>query len=90
MESDRDATVEALLRALGVDVESDATSLRITGGRPRPARLQGHGDHRIALAAAIAAMAMDGESIVEGWRATSVSYPEFGNDLAALTGRTGS
>jgi 3-phosphoshikimate 1-carboxyvinyltransferase len=88
-ESDRVATVEALLRALGVDVESDATGLRITGGRPRPARLHGHGDHRIALAGAIAAIAMDGESIVEGWRATSVSYPEFGEDLAALTGRSG-
>jgi 3-phosphoshikimate 1-carboxyvinyltransferase len=88
-ESDRVATVEALLRAIGVDVESDATGLRITGGRPRPARLQGHGDHRIAMAGAIAAIAMDGESVVEGWRASSVSYPEFGDDLAALTGRSG-
>jgi 3-phosphoshikimate 1-carboxyvinyltransferase len=87
-ESDRVATVEALLRAIGVDVESDATGLRITGGRPRPARLHGHGDHRIAMAGAIAAIAMDGESVVDGWRASSVSYPEFGDDLATLTGKS--
>jgi 3-phosphoshikimate 1-carboxyvinyltransferase len=86
-ESDRVATVEALLRAIGVAVESDATGLRVIGGRPRPARLQGHGDHRIAMAGAIAAIAMDGESVVEGWRASSVSYPEFGDDLATLTGK---
>jgi 3-phosphoshikimate 1-carboxyvinyltransferase len=79
--------VEALLRAIGVDVESDATGLRITGGQPRPARLHGHGDHRIAMAGAIAAIAMDGESVVDGWRASSVSYPEFGDDLATLTGK---
>ena len=85
-ESDRIATVEELLLAIGVTVESDATGLRVTGGVPRRGRLQGHGDHRIAMAAAIAANAIAGESVVDGWRATTVSYPEFGDDLAVLTG----
>ena len=85
-ESDRIATVEALLHDLGVGVETSGASLSIRGGHPRAGRLRGHGDHRIAMAAAIAANATSGESFVEGWRASSVSYPEFADDLAVLTG----
>jgi 3-phosphoshikimate 1-carboxyvinyltransferase len=85
-ESDRIATVEELVRAIGVGSESSAGGLVIMGGRPRPARFQSHGDHRIALAAAIAANAIDGESTIDGWRSTGVSYPEFSDDLAVLTG----
>ena len=86
-ESDRIASVAALLGALGVGVESSADGLSIRGGHPRAARLASAGDHRLAMAAAVAANAMDGESVVEGWRAVTVSYPEFGDDFDALTGR---
>jgi 3-phosphoshikimate 1-carboxyvinyltransferase len=48
--------------------------------------LKSHGDHRIAMAAAIAANALDAESTVRGWRAVASSYPEFADDLARLTG----
>ncbi|MET1002528.1 MAG: 3-phosphoshikimate 1-carboxyvinyltransferase, partial [Acidimicrobiia bacterium] len=47
--------------------------------------LKSHGDHRIAMAAAIAANAIDGASTVRGWRAVASSYPEFAVDLARLT-----
>jgi 3-phosphoshikimate 1-carboxyvinyltransferase len=57
----------------------------IRGGRPRAALLKSHGDHRIAMAAAIAANAIDGESTVRGWQAVSSSYPEFADDLARVT-----
>jgi 3-phosphoshikimate 1-carboxyvinyltransferase len=86
-ESDRIATVEAMLLALGVGVETASDSLQIRGGAPRAARLVSHGDHRLAMAAAIAANAIDGESVVSGWEAVTVSYPEFGDDLTAVTGR---
>jgi 3-phosphoshikimate 1-carboxyvinyltransferase len=85
-ESDRIATIEGLLRDLGVAVESADDGLTVRGGRPRPARLRSGGDHRIALAAAAAALACDGESVVEGWDAAAVSYPEFPEHLAAVTG----
>jgi 3-phosphoshikimate 1-carboxyvinyltransferase len=88
-ESDRIATVEALVRAIGIDVEASDSGLVITGGKPHASRLESHGDHRIAMAAAIAANAVDGESAVAGWRAAGVSYPEFTDDLAVLTGHTG-
>jgi len=85
-ESDRIATVEALLGAIGIGVESAPDALVVRGGRPRAARLSSHDDHRIAMAAAIAANAIDGESTIDGWKATAVSYPDFGDDLAILTG----
>jgi 3-phosphoshikimate 1-carboxyvinyltransferase len=86
-ESDRIATVEHLLTALGVGVETASDALVIRGGHPRAARLASHDDHRLAMAAAIAANATAGESVVAGWKSIVVSYPEFGDDLAVLTGR---
>jgi 3-phosphoshikimate 1-carboxyvinyltransferase len=86
-ESDRIATVEELLLALGVGVESSSDALAIRGGVPRAARFASHGDHRLAMAAAIAANAVDGESVVSGWDAIAVSYPGFEADLASLSGR---
>jgi 3-phosphoshikimate 1-carboxyvinyltransferase len=87
-ESDRIATVEQLVRAIGIGSESSGAGLVVIGGRPRAAAFESHGDHRIAMAAAIAANAIEGESTIEGWRAAGVSYPEFSEDLALLTGRT--
>ena len=55
--------------------EPDALAIR--GGKPRPAMFKSHGDHRIALAAAVAANAMPGESTVRGWHAVAVSYPRL-------------
>jgi 3-phosphoshikimate 1-carboxyvinyltransferase len=86
-ESDRISTVEEMLLELGVGVESATDSLAIRGGVPRAARLASHGDHRLAMAAAIAANAIDGESVVSEWEAITVSYPGFGHDLAVVTGR---
>ena len=54
-ESDRIASVSDLLTRLGVGVESGADHLVVRGGAPRVAELDSHGDHRIAMAGAIAA-----------------------------------
>ena len=86
-ETDRIATLDLELSKLGVAVESRADGMTVRGGTPRPATLDSHGDHRIALAAAIAANAIDGESRVQGWEAAAVSYPGFAHDLDQLTGR---
>jgi 3-phosphoshikimate 1-carboxyvinyltransferase len=85
-ESDRIATVAAMLGAFGAGVETTTDGFSVRGGRPVPARVESHGDHRIAMAAAVAALALDGETTITGWRATATSYPEFGADLAVLTG----
>jgi 3-phosphoshikimate 1-carboxyvinyltransferase len=85
-ESDRIATVDEMLSALGVGVEQGDDGLVVRGGRLQPGAVDSHGDHRIAMAAAVAAAATEGEIRVRGWRSVATSYPEFADDLATLTG----
>ncbi|HKN39837.1 MAG TPA: 3-phosphoshikimate 1-carboxyvinyltransferase [Acidimicrobiia bacterium] len=84
-ESDRVGTVAQELCQLGVTVEPKPDGLVITGGKPHAALFKSHGDHRVAMAAAIAANACDGPSTVRGWRAVASSYPGFAADLASVT-----
>jgi 3-phosphoshikimate 1-carboxyvinyltransferase len=84
-ESDRIATLEQELTELGVEVETDADGMVVHGGSPRAAELRSHGDHRIAMVAAVAANALAGPSTVRGFRAISSSYPEFPAHLSLLT-----
>ena len=84
-ESDRIGTVAQELSQLGIAVEAKADGLVITGGAPHGGLLKSHGDHRIAMAAAIAANACEGPSTVRGWRAVASSYPGFATDLASVT-----
>jgi 3-phosphoshikimate 1-carboxyvinyltransferase len=86
-ESNRIATLQQVLSGLGLAVETRPDGLVIRGGHPRAGRLESYGDHRIAMAAAVAANAVDGESTVSGWRAVASSYPEFADDLARVTGQ---
>ncbi len=83
-ESDRINTIQQELTQMGVGVETKADALTIRGGKPQAAMFKSHGDHRIALAAAVAANAMPGESTVRGWQSVAVSYPRFADDLGAL------
>jgi 3-phosphoshikimate 1-carboxyvinyltransferase len=84
-ESDRIGTITQELSQLGVAVRPGPEGFAITGGRPHAALLKSHGDHRIAMAAAVAANACDGPSTVRGWRAVASSYPRFAADLASVT-----
>lgn len=88
-ESDRIATLATELGRLGVAVEARADGMVVEGRggtSPAAARFTSHGDHRIAMAAAVAAVASTGESTVDGWDAVAVSYPEFAAHLRALGG----
>lgn len=83
-ESDRVATVAAALAALNVGVEPRPDGLSVRGGGARPGRVDSAGDHRIALAAAVAANALAGDTVIEGADAAAVSYPGFTRDLEHL------
>jgi 3-phosphoshikimate 1-carboxyvinyltransferase len=85
-ESNRIGALHQELSELGLAVEARPDGLVIRGGKPRAASLKSHGDHRIAMAAAVAGNAIDGESTVRGWQAVSSSYPEFADDFARVTG----
>ena len=83
-ESDRIASVTGGLRALGVTVEPTADGLVVHGSASRalqPGRADAHGDHRIAMALAVAALTAEGPSTITGWDAVATSYPGFEEDL---------
>ncbi len=87
-ESDRLATTAGLLRALGGDVEELADGL-VVRGRTRLAGgvADSANDHRIAMSAAVAAIACDGPVTIHGAQAVNKSYPAFWDDYARLGGR---
>ncbi|MFB3778383.1 MAG: 3-phosphoshikimate 1-carboxyvinyltransferase [Bryobacteraceae bacterium] len=85
-ETDRIATVAENLRRMGVAVEVHGDGFFVPGGQKlRAATLESYGDHRIAMAFAVAALAADGECIIEGAEAASVSFPEFYQMLRQIT-----
>ena len=85
-ESDRIAATVAGLRAIGADVSELQDGWRVRRGEPSVARITTHGDHRIAIAFAIAAAAGVAESVeLDDPACTAVSYPGFWDDLAAVT-----
>jgi len=84
-ETDRIATLAENLQRMGVAIEVHPDGFHVSGGqRFHAAELDSFGDHRIAMAAAVAALAADGESTVTGAEAAAVSYPDFFRTLASL------
>jgi 3-phosphoshikimate 1-carboxyvinyltransferase len=83
-ESNRIGTVEQELTQLGIRVEARRDGWVIQGGAPAGADLKSHGDHRIAMAAAVAGLGASGTTTVRGFGATAVSYPGFAADLASV------
>jgi 3-phosphoshikimate 1-carboxyvinyltransferase len=94
-ESDRIASLIAEVAKLGAGIEPLDDGLRIIGGsgigtQGTPGTdFDAHGDHRIAMAAAVGALALPQESSVFGWDAVDVSYPEFAAHLTLVGGAVG-
>jgi 3-phosphoshikimate 1-carboxyvinyltransferase len=86
-ESDRIKSTVALLSAFGARARETADGMVIEGGAPlHAAVVDAHGDHRIAMAAAICALLVGGQTVIEGWNCVATSYPSFAADLTQLTG----
>jgi 3-phosphoshikimate 1-carboxyvinyltransferase len=86
-ETDRIATIAENLGRMGVKVETTEDGMRIPGQQKfRGAQLDSFGDHRIAMAFAVAALAAAGESEIENADAASVSFPSFWSTLEGLRG----
>jgi 3-phosphoshikimate 1-carboxyvinyltransferase len=84
-ETDRLAAIAANLTEMGVDVVETEDGLEINGGAPLlPGRLKSYGDHRIAMAFAIAGMFADGETIIDDTDCIATSYPRFEEQLQAF------
>lgn len=87
-ESDRLVTTAAMLNELGGDVEvtEDGLIIRPTG-RMHGGTIDSAGDHRIVMAAAIAATKTDGAVIIRGAEAAEKSYPDFFKDYIHIGGK---
>ncbi len=88
-ESDRLSAVVSMLSALGARIEGTGQQLVVEGGaRLRGGRVDSKGDHRIAMAAAIAALATErgrGEVAIDGFDSVDTSYPGFIDDLRRVS-----
>ena len=84
-ESDRIAAMAAGLAALGATIRELPDGWEIDGPvRLRGARVDSFGDHRVAMALAVAGLLAEGETEVEGAECVAVSYPRFWDDLGSL------
>ena len=87
-ESDRISAVATNLRKMGAQVEEHEDGLKIPGGQSlNGAELDSFGDHRIAMAFAVAALKAEGETAIQGAEAAAISYPEFFDKLEDLSTR---
>ncbi len=86
-ESDRIHAVTRNLRAMGAEVEERADGLRVLGGgKLHGAVVDSYGDHRIAMAFAVAGLFAEGETVIRDVDCVATSYPGFSAALGAFLG----
>lgn len=88
-ESDRIAAIAEGLRAMGAKVEELPDGLRVAGksaGKLRGAKIDPKGDHRIAMALAIAGLGAEGDTVIRDADCVGVSFPDFFKTLEKLRG----
>lgn len=84
-ETDRIATTVAELRKLGAQIEARPDGFVVSGPtRLRGARVDSHGDHRLAMALAVAGLLAEGATAVQGAECIPDSFPGFAQTLARL------
>jgi 3-phosphoshikimate 1-carboxyvinyltransferase len=89
-ESDRIAVLAENLRRMGATVEERRDGLRVEGraaGKLRGAEIEPHGDHRMAMAFAVAALGAEGATMIRDSECAGVSYPQFYETLDRLLER---
>ena len=87
-ESDRIKSITMNLRAMGAEVEECEDGVTVPGGqRLHGAEIDSQGDHRIAMAFAVAALRAEGETSIKGADAAVISFPSFFEILETLVQR---
>jgi 3-phosphoshikimate 1-carboxyvinyltransferase len=87
-ESDRIRALAENLRRMGATVEERPDGLKVAGrsaGKTHGAEIEPHGDHRIAMAFAVAALGAEGATTIRDAECAGVSYPTFYEDLARVS-----
>jgi 3-phosphoshikimate 1-carboxyvinyltransferase len=86
-ESDRIAVVAENLKRLGAEVEEFPDGLRVAGRQKlQGAEIETHGDHRIAMAFAVAGLVAEGTTLIRDSGCVDVSFPEFFQTLSRVEG----
>jgi 3-phosphoshikimate 1-carboxyvinyltransferase len=86
-ESDRIRAIVSSLARLGADIAEREDGFVVRGPTPlRGATVSSHGDHRIAMAMAVAGLIAEGSTRIEGSEIVEISYPGFARDLSAVAG----
>ena len=81
-ECNRSEAIREEYAKLGIEVDtSEEDLMKIRGGKVRAARTQSHGDHRMAMSLAVAALRSDEAVEIEGAESVAKSYPGFFGDL---------
>jgi 3-phosphoshikimate 1-carboxyvinyltransferase len=84
-ESNRGLTLQDVFGKMGIQIDLDDDLMLVHGGKqPKGAGVHSHHDHRIAMAAAVAALGADGAVTIADAEAIDKSYPAFYNDLKQL------
>jgi len=84
-ETDRIATMSGELASVGAHAAPMADGLVVHGGAPlHDGHVHSHGDHRVAMALAVAGLGGTGTTRIDGWEAVATSYPGFERDLQSL------
>jgi len=89
-ESDRISALAENLRRMGAEVEERPDGLRVAGrsaGRLHGAEIEPRGDHRMAMACAVAALGAEGDTVIRDAECAGVSFPEFFTALERLVER---
>ena len=86
-ESDRIATMGRELAKLGVRVEERGDDVAVEGAdRLRSASVESHGDHRVAMALAVAGLSTEGGLLLSGEECVGVSFPGFFESIGKIGG----
>jgi len=84
-EADRLEAIQVNLQRMGAKVKAGRDSLTIQGPTPlRGAVIDSYGDHRIAMAFAIAGLIAEGETTIQGAECVDISYPAFFDTLSEV------
>jgi 3-phosphoshikimate 1-carboxyvinyltransferase len=83
-ETDRIAVMTAELKKMGAAIEELPDGLIVRRSALHGTRVNGHGDHRVVMALALAGMIADGETVIDTAEAAAVTYPGFADDFRAI------
>lgn len=88
-ETDRISVMRNELSKMGADIEELPDGLVVRHSQLRAAHVDGHRDHRVVMALALAGLACEGKTVIEGAEAVAVTFPTFADLMRSIGGEVG-